>query len=88
MIYLFEDNDGNKLRFMRYSIDDDFGTLYLFTEDEYAPIWVSTDINDLKTILEKDFIHPKDSVFYNTPSKENIDFSKYNIKKYELSGIN
>ena len=87
-LYLFEDNDGFKLRFMRYSIDDDFGTLYLFAEEPTSPIWVSSNLEDLEFIIEQDFVHPKYSMLCNCPSKENIDFSKYKIKKYESTEDN
>ena len=84
MLYLFENIEtGFLLRFTRLSIaDDDFGTLYLFTEEPSDTIWVSSDIEDLNFILENDFIHPQYSMFGRNPSKEGLDFSKYKISIY------
>lgn len=73
---------GDLLRFSRASIDDDFGTLYFFSESKYDSPWFCSNKEDLDFILQSDNIHPKYSMFYNRPSKEKIDFSNYKICKF------
>lgn len=71
------------IKFTRFSIkDDDFGTLYMFSENKHDSPWFSPNIEDLEFILKNKHIHPKYSMFYNHPSKEDIDFSKYKIMEF------
>jgi hypothetical protein len=70
------------LRFNRFSIDDDFGTLYIFSDSKYDAPWFCSDLKDLEFIINNKHIHPKYSMFYNRPSKEKIDFSLYKISEF------
>lgn len=84
-LYAFKHKEtGNLLRFTRFNLDDEnFGTLYLFTENERDVPWVSNDIENLKFILNAKGINQFESMFGKSPSDEEVDINNYEIIEFQ-----
>ena len=79
-LYTLINKETNQLiRFNKIDIDDDLGILYYFSEDEYLPIWITTNINDIDYLLSNNLVSipPIYSINYNKPSNEYVNLKNY-----------